>query len=77
MSKLTHKDKHYLNQVYGDYRFWSKLTGVIVLDPDGWDRTKSDCMHEKINFSEFVVRCTKSTVANVNRLIEVAGVSNL
>lgn len=45
---------------------WSQLTGIEVIDPDGWNR-KGDfdkSWEEEITFSEFLTRCEVSTVLN-------------
>jgi hypothetical protein len=41
---------------------WIKLSGIIVTDPDGWDRKNFDVSwHEKITFDEFYNRASIST----------------
>ncbi len=42
---------------------WQYFTGVIVMDPDGWDRRKFDkSWAEKITYAEFKHRVGRSTV---------------
>lgn len=47
---------------------WSEITGVIVYDPDGWDRRNyTESWAELITLSEFKRRVWMSTV-NMNSL---------
>ena len=43
---------------------WAELTGVVVYDPDGWDRTnyQYSWFDEPITFAEFKRRVFMSTV---------------
>jgi hypothetical protein len=43
---------------------WSKLTGVVVLDPDGWDRKAPNFdadWNKEIEFDEFWDKASNST----------------
>ena len=45
---------------------WCEITGIQVLDPDGWDRSNPKFLEiwntHKISFNEFWNRVTNSTV---------------
>lgn len=46
-----------------DSATWTQVTGVIVYDPDGWDRQNFQASWgEKITIAEFRRRAGKSTV---------------
>lgn len=47
---------------------WAKEVNIMVLDPDGWDRTNYDYSfnQEKITKQEFNIRLVKSTVLVLN-----------
>jgi hypothetical protein len=43
---------------------WCKLTGIIILDPDGWDRSAANFdndWNKKIAFDEFYYKAAVST----------------
>lgn len=42
-----------LNEIKGDYYFWCTLTGIKIMDPDGWDRSNPECLKEPITLGEF------------------------
>lgn len=48
---------------------WCKLSGITVLDPDGWNRQNPNFQHDwktvKISFSEFWERCCMSTTSDM------------
>ena len=44
---------------------WCKLTGIVVIDPDGWDRKgnfQAD-WHKSITLDEFLEKCIPSTTS--------------
>jgi hypothetical protein len=43
---------------------WCQITGIIILDPDGWDRTTDSFITEKIGFGEFLKRKMRSTCSH-------------
>ena len=49
---------------------WCLLTGIIVFDPDGWDRRGRDKFDEDwakyLTFDEFMNKCSISTTNGVN-----------
>ncbi len=48
---------------------WTKLTGIVVLDPDGWDRKNFDVSWaEEITFDEYCDRASRSTTMNRPRM---------
>lgn len=52
---------------------WVELTGITVLDPDGWDRTNiTESWLEPITIDEFKSRAGRSTV-DLRRYREVFG----
>ena len=52
---------------------WVDLTGVVILDPDGWDRQNmAASWTERITIDEFKVRASRSTIDLV-RYREVFG----
>lgn len=45
--------------------FWQNVTGIEVLDPDGWDRRNfEESWQEAITLEEFMRRASKSTCKN-------------
>lgn len=42
---------------------WADFTGIVVYDPDGWDRLNFEASwSEPITFNEFIKRASMSTV---------------
>lgn len=50
---------------------WSKITGVIIYDPNGWDRTNDSFMTEPIGFEEFLRRKSRSTCISNKKTIDL------
>ena len=46
---------------------WSKLVGIVVLDPDGWDRSSEEDLIKPISLSDFINKAAHSTT-NFNEL---------
>lgn len=44
---------------------WCKLTGVDILDPDGWDRKGSYDWNLPISFRDFYDKTLMSTTSNL------------
>lgn len=59
-----------LHALTGDYDFWRRLTGIVILDPDGRDRSNPDSFKEEITLKEFLKRCIQCTmpVDSIKRL---------
>ncbi len=55
---------------------WCRVTGIIILDPDGWDRTNDSFLTEKIGFGEFLKRKTMSTTCLSDKALELYGLFN-
>ncbi len=51
-----------LSELTGDYYFWVKLTGLKIMDADGWDRKNPDSFLEKITLAEFLKRAIQCTM---------------
>jgi hypothetical protein len=45
---------------------WEAVTGIEVVDPDGWRGVNGKSMTAKITLAEFKTRCNESTVTRVS-----------
>lgn len=57
-----------------DGNTWSVLTGIEVIDPDGWDRRNwEESWAKKITLQEFIRRCCQSTLggSGIARLMHI------
>ena len=53
---------------------WCQLTGIIVWDPDGWNRSVEHFDKDwatPLTFEEFIHKCSYSTTNGVNGHVEV------
>lgn len=41
--------------------YWCDKFGVVILDPDGWDRTDPHCMEHPLSQAEFIAKYILST----------------
>lgn len=46
---------------------WERITGIMVMDPDGWDRTKPDDWFTPITEAEFNSKAAASTCRSTDQ----------
>ena len=44
---------------------WCELTGIVIIDPDGWDRGSQTDYNRAISFSEFYNKAIASTASGI------------
>lgn len=40
---------------------WCQMTGIVIIDPDGWDRSNYEDFQREISLKEFINKCHFST----------------
>ena len=48
--------------------YWCEVTGIQIIDPDGWRREGDPSIHHPISFREFLQRASVSTCSNIKKL---------